>query len=254
MFFPRLRNQAKWAFVFLILVFGGGFVFLGVGSGGLDLGQLLRDAFGNKGTSTGSVSKAQEDVRKHPRDPAAYRRLADVLEKKGRTDEAIGALSQYTVLRPKDAGRLQHLGELELGQADRYFREAQLAALAQQEANAGSTFGAAATGKFGQALGQDPIASAMSTKLNAQFQEASTKYQEAATRAVGTYQKIVKLRPDDQAALFSLAQAADTLQQTAVAVSAYKRLLKFDLDASTKAQIQERIRTLNQSLQAPPGG
>ena len=87
----------------------------------------------------------------------------------------------------------------------------------------------------------------MSSKFNAQFQEASTKYQEAATRAVGTYQKIVKLRPDDQAALFSLAQAADTLQQTAVAVSAYKRLLKFDLDASTKAQIQERIRTLKQS-------
>ena len=48
MFFPRLRNQAKWAFVFLILVFGGGFIFLGVGSGGLDLGQLLSDAFGNR--------------------------------------------------------------------------------------------------------------------------------------------------------------------------------------------------------------
>jgi tetratricopeptide (TPR) repeat protein len=251
MFFPRLRNQAKWAFVFLILVFGGGFVFLGVGSGGLDLGQLLRDAFGNKGPSTGSVSKAQEDVRKHPRDPVAYRKLAEVLEKKGRTDEAIGALSQYTVLRPRDAARLQHLGELELAQADRYFREAQLASLAQQEASAGSTFGAQATGKFGQALGQDPISSAVSTKLNAQFQEAATKYQTAAKRAVGTYQKIVKLKPDDQAALFSLAQAADTLQQTAVAVSAYKRLLKFDLDASTKAQIEERIRTLTPSA---PGG
>ena len=253
MFFPRLRNQAKWAFVFLILVFGGGFIFLGVGSGGLDLGQLLQDAFGNKGPSTGSVSKAQEDVREHPRDPAAYRRLAEVLEKKGRLDEAIGALTQYTTLRPRDVARLQHLGELELGQADRYFREAQLASLAQQEASAGSTFGAPATGKFGQSLGQDPIASAVSTKFNAQFQEASTKYQTAATQAVGTYQKIVKLRPDDQAAVFSLAQAADTLNQAAVAVSAYKRLLTFDLDAGTKAQIQERIRTLNQSLLPPPG-
>jgi tetratricopeptide (TPR) repeat protein len=252
MFFPRLRNQAKWAFVFLILVFGGGFVFLGVGSGGLDLGQLLRDAFGNKGPSTGSVSKAQEDVREHPRDPAAYRRLADVLEKKGRIDEAIGALSRYTGLRPKDLSALQHLGELELGQADRYFREAQLAALAQQEANAGSTFGPAATGKFGQALGDDPIATAVSAKLNVQFQESSTKYQSAATRAVGTYQKIVKLKPDDQAAVFSLAQAADTLSQTAVAISAYKKLLEFDLDASTKAQIQERILTLQQSAQPPP--
>jgi tetratricopeptide (TPR) repeat protein len=252
MFFPRLRNQAKWAFVFLILVFGGGFIFLGVGSGGLDLGQLLRDAFGNKGPSTGSVSKAQEDVREHPRDAAAYRRLADVLEKKGRIDEAIGALTRYTALRPKDASVLQHLGELELGQADRYFREAQLAALAQQEANAGSTFGTGATGKFGKALGPDPITTAVSTKLNVQFQESSTKYQSAATRAVATYQKIVKLRPDDQAAVFSLAQAADTLHQTPVAISAYKKLLTFDLDASTRAQIQERILTLQQSTAQPP--
>jgi tetratricopeptide (TPR) repeat protein len=251
MFFPRLRNQAKWAFVFLILVFGGGFVFLGVGSGGLDLGQLLRDTFGNAGPSTGSVSKAQEDVREHPRNAGAYRRLADVLEKNGRVDEAIGALSQYTALRPRDASALQHLGELELGQADRYFREAQLAALAQEEANAGSTFGPGAIGKFGQSLGQDPIATAVSTKLNAQFQQSSTKYQEAATRAVGTFQKIVKLKPDDQSAVFSLAQAADTLNQTGVAISAYKKLLKFDLDAATKAQIQERIVTLQQS-QSPP--
>jgi tetratricopeptide (TPR) repeat protein len=252
MFFPRLRNQAKWAFVFLILVFGGGFIFLGVGSGGLDLGQLLRDAFGNKGPSTGSVSKAQDDVREHPNDAGAYRRLADVLEKKGRIDEAIVALSRYTALRPRDASRLQHLGELELAQADRYFRDAQLASLGQQEASAGSTFGPAALGKFGKSLGNDPIATALSTKLNTEFQEASTKYQTAATRAVATYQKIVKLRPDDQAAVFSLAQAADTLHQTTVAISAYKKLLKFDLDASTKAQIQERIKTLQQSIQPPP--
>ena len=32
MFFPRLRRQAKWMFVFLALVFGVGFVIFGVGS------------------------------------------------------------------------------------------------------------------------------------------------------------------------------------------------------------------------------
>jgi tetratricopeptide (TPR) repeat protein len=152
MFFPRLRNQAKWAFVFLIVVFAGGFIFLGVGSGGLDLGQLLRDAFGNKGPSTGSLSQAQENVREHPASPAAYLRLADVAEKKGLTDEAIGALSRYTALRPKDGARLQHLGELELAQADRYFREAQLASLGQAESSAGNTFGPAALGNFGKSL------------------------------------------------------------------------------------------------------
>jgi tetratricopeptide (TPR) repeat protein len=251
MFFPRLRSQAKWAFVFLILVFGGGFVFLGVGSGGLDLGSLLRDAVGNKGSSTGSVSKAQKQVREHPFSAVAHRTLADVLEKKGRVDEAITEWSEYAKLRPKDVPALRHLADLELGQADRYLQIAQRAALAQQEASAGSRFGPSPTGTFGQALGQDPIASALSNKASTQLQEASVKYQSAAVRAVATYQQIVKLRPNDQPALFSLAQAADTLNQTAVAVRAYKRLLEFNLDAGTKAQIRERIKTLKQSL---PGG
>ena len=33
LFFNRLRTHAKWVFVLLIIVFGGGFIFLGVGSG-----------------------------------------------------------------------------------------------------------------------------------------------------------------------------------------------------------------------------
>jgi Flp pilus assembly protein TadD len=247
MFFPRLRNQAKWAFVFLILVFGGGFVFLGVGSGGLDLGQLLRDAFGNQGPSTGSVSEAQEAVRDRPTDAVARRRLADVLEKKGRVDEAIVAWREYTRLRPRDVNALRRLGELQLGQADRYLRQAQLAFIAQQEASARGTFGPSPTGSFGRALGEDPIATAVTTKFGTQLQEAETKYQAAATGAVTTFQQIVDVRPKDQQSLFSLAQAADTLRQTDVAIRAYTRLLALELDPATKAQIRERIKTLRQS-------
>ncbi len=253
MFFPRLRNQAKWAFVFLILVFGGGFVFLGVGSGGLDLGQLLRDAFGRSGSSGTSVSKAQKQVSAHPFNAIARKGLANALERKGRVDEAIAAWSQYTRLKPQDVTALQHLGQLELGQADRYFREAQLASLAQQDAGVGSAFRPSSTEKFGQALGEDPIAAALSRKASTQLQEASVKYQTAATQAVGTYQQIVKLRPKDQQALFSLAQAADTLRQTPVAIRAYKRLLKFKLDPATAAQIRDRVKTLQQSS-TPTGG
>ncbi|MDX6401684.1 MAG: hypothetical protein QOF27_2290 [Gaiellaceae bacterium] len=253
MFFPRLRNQAKWAFVFLIFVFGGGFIFLGVGSGGLDIGQLLRDAFGRSSGSGTSVSAAQKEVQQRPFNPIARRDLANALEKKGRIDEAIGSWSEYTRLRPKDVGALQHLGQLELGQADRFFRDAQLASLAQSEAGVGSAFRPSQTGKFGQALGSDPIAQALSAKAGTQLQQASIKYQTAATRAVGTYQAIVKLRPTDQQALFSLAQAADTLRQTAVAISAYKRLLKFNLDPSTAAQIRARVKTLQQTVQTPGG-
>jgi tetratricopeptide (TPR) repeat protein len=253
MFFPRLRNQAKWAFVFLILVFGGGFVFLGVGSGGLDLGQLLRDAFGRSGSSGTSVSAAQKRVNERPFNSIARKDLANALEKKGRIDDAITAWIEYMKQKPQDVTALRHLGQLELGQADRYFREAQLASLAQQDAGVGSAFRPSSTAKFGQALGADPIAAALSSKASTQLQDASLKYQTAATRAVGTYQAIVKAQPDDEQALFSLAQAADTLRQTPVAIRAYKRLLKFKLDPGTAAQIRERLKTLRQSS-APTGG
>jgi tetratricopeptide (TPR) repeat protein len=246
MFFPRLRNQAKWAFVFLILIFGGGFVFLGVGSGGLDLGSLIRDAFGRGSSSAPSISKAQGEVQKHPLDPAARKDLATAYENKGRIDEAIAAWQQYTRLRPKDVSALRRVAQLELGQAGVYLQQAQDASLAQQSVSSGSPF-SPTSGKLGQALGQDPISSAVSTKASTQLQEATTKYQAAAAQAIASYKKIVKLTPNDQQAVFSLAQAADNLRQTAVAISAYKRLLKFNLDPTAKAQIRARIKTLQGS-------
>jgi len=124
---------------------------------------------------------------------------------------------------------------------------ASAAALAQQDAGVGSPFRLSATDKFGQALGQDPIAAALSGKASTALQAASLKYQTAATRAVATYQLIVKVQPDDEQALFSLAQAADTLRQTPVAIGAYRKLLKFQLDPTTAAQIRQRIKTLQQS-------
>jgi tetratricopeptide (TPR) repeat protein len=247
MFFPRLRSQAKWAFVFLIVIFAGGFVFLGVGSGGLDLGQLVRDAFGNKGSSGPSISEAQKEVVQHPFQASARRDLANALEKKGRIDEAVDAWVQYTRLRPKDVAALRHLGQLELGQADKYYRQAQLASLAQAQAGTNSPFRPSQSDSLGQALGNDPISQALSTKASTELQDASSKYQAAASKAVSTYQAIVKIQPNDEQALFSLAQAADTLGQSAVAIRAYRKLLTFNLDASTAAQIRQRVKTLEQS-------
>jgi tetratricopeptide (TPR) repeat protein len=247
MFFPRLRSQAKWAFVFLIVVFAGGFVFLGVGSGGLDLGQLVRDAFGNKGSGGPSVSEAQKQVAQHPFEAIARRNLANALEKSGRIDEAIDAWIQYTRLSPRDVTALRHLGQLELGQADKYFRQAQLASLAQAQAGTNSPFLPSQTNSVGQAIGSDPITQAMSTKATQELQDASAKYQTAAGKAVATYQSIVKIQPNDEQALFSLAQAADTLGQRPVAIRAYKKLLTFKLDPSTAAQIRQRVKTLEQS-------
>src|SRR5919206_4957832 len=107
LFFTRLRSQAKWAFALMVIVFGAGFAFLGVGSGGLDLGQMIRDTFGSKGGGGGtSISKALKEVQKHPREAAAYKKLADAYHAKGKTDEEISTLQQYTRLAPKDGDAL----------------------------------------------------------------------------------------------------------------------------------------------------
>jgi tetratricopeptide (TPR) repeat protein len=247
MFFPRLRSQAKWAFVFLIVVFAGGFIFLGVGSGGLDLGQLMRDAFGNGGSSGPSISAAQKRVADRPLNAQARKELAQAYENKGRTDEAIAAWLEYGKLRPKDVVALRHLGDLELGQANTSFQDAQLAQLQLSQVGAGGQF--QPSGKLGQAIGPDPLTSAATTTASSAYQTAVTKYQTSAGRAIATYQQIAKLQPQNQEALFALAQAADTLHQNTAAVGAYRRLLKLDLDASTKAQIRARIKTLQAGAQ-----
>src|SRR2546423_13452764 len=54
MFFPRLRRQAKWVFLLLAVIFAGGFVFFGVGSGSTGLGDLLRGKFNIFGSNSGS--------------------------------------------------------------------------------------------------------------------------------------------------------------------------------------------------------
>jgi tetratricopeptide (TPR) repeat protein len=248
MFFPRLRSQAKWAFVFLIVVFAGGFIFLGVGSGGLDLGQLMRDAFGNGGSSGPSISSAQKKVAERPFNAQYRKELAQAYENKGRTDEAIAAWLSYGKLRPKDVVALRHLGDLELGQANTALQEAQVAQLQVSQAGAGNQF-LPSSGKLGQAVGQNPVTSAATTQANTAYQGALTKYETASSRAITTYKQVVKLQPKNQEAVFALAQAADTLNQTAAAVGAYKHLLKLDLDASTKAQIRARIKTLQGARQ-----
>jgi tetratricopeptide (TPR) repeat protein len=243
LFFTRLRNQAKWAFALMVIVFGAGFAFLGVGSGGLDLGQLIRDTFGAKGSSGTSISKALKEVDKHPREAHAYKVLADAYERKGRTADAVATLQRYVTLAPKDTTQIERLAKLQSAQARTALTDAQSAYAAQQYALAGSTFGASPTSTFGQALGQDPITQAVSTKVTAATQEATSRYQTASSSAIATFQRLTKARPDQQS-YFELARAGEEFQNTSVAVGAYRSLLKLVNDPATKRGIKARIAAL----------
>jgi tetratricopeptide (TPR) repeat protein len=237
----------------MVVVFGAGFAFLGVGSGGLDLGQMIRDTFGSKGGGGGvSVSEALKRTQQHPRDPKVWKTYADALKRKGRTDEAVTALEQYVRLAPRDTTKLLELGRLQQQQARTAAEEANAAYAEQQTVYAGSTFGPSPTSKLGQALGQDPITQAVSTKVSARVQEATSKFTTASSKAIGTFQKLAKVRPDADSYLI-LAQAAEEFRNDKVALSAYKKLLKLEKNAATKAQIRARIKSLETSLKSPGG-
>src|SRR5207302_1557766 len=115
MFFPKLRRQAKWMFVFLALVFGVGFVVFGVGSGGgAGIGDILN---GGSSSSGPSESHARDKIAKNPADAAAWRELATALTNQNKTDEAIPALERYVQLRPHDSDALKELAGYYEGRA-----------------------------------------------------------------------------------------------------------------------------------------
>jgi tetratricopeptide (TPR) repeat protein len=230
----------------MVIVFVVGFAFLGVGSGGLDLQSLVQDVFGAKGGGGTSISKAQKDVAKHPRDPAAYRQLANAYESKGRLSDAVAALKQYVALRPKDAGQLEHLAQLQKTQADNALSDYQLAYYASQSSNAGTAFGPPASSKLAQAL-NDPISTAVTTRDSARLQQAQTAYQTSSNDALATYKKLARLQAS-QTSYFQLAQAAEHFGDAKTAISAYRHVLKLSSDAATKAQVRAKIKSLRGTL------
>ena len=68
LFFGRLRSHAKWAFVFLAVIFAGGFVFLGVGTGsGSGLGDVFSNIFtGGGGPRSTSCRTRWPRIRRTP--------------------------------------------------------------------------------------------------------------------------------------------------------------------------------------------
>src|SRR5919201_569760 len=78
MFFERLRSKGfqRAIYVTLIVVFAGGFVIGGVGSGGgLSLGDLFSNNSGG-GSSDNSLKSLQQKVKDHPKNAAAWEQLA----------------------------------------------------------------------------------------------------------------------------------------------------------------------------------
>lgn len=233
LFFQRLRVHAKWAFVLLALVFGLGFVFLGIGSGANGITDALQNAF-NFGKAAGgpSISSLERKTQRNPLDAKAWRDLATAYETKQRTNDAIVALAQYTGLRPKDGDALAELANEYNQQASTYATDY------QNSLQAGSVltplfaaFPPPSTSPFSKALSdpkalEDPLSTALREQAQTAQQTALSNYQTSIKNAERAYQNLAKLTPKDPNAQYQLGQAADSAGDTKVALAAYKAVVK----------------------------
>jgi hypothetical protein len=246
MFFPKLRRQAKWMFVFLALVFGVGFVGFGVGSGGSGLDQLWSN-LGGGGSSTGtSVGDAQKKIAKG--DLAAYKELAEAYRAKDEPDNAISAGEQYVKFRPKDFEFARALAGDYEGKAARLRNEA----TAIQEEVSATTGGVSRFGstKLGQALGQGKIDSELTNTANKKLTELYSGLDSAYKRATELYQRVAAANPDDTLLQLLLADAAYQARLNTVALEAYRRVIKLAPDSAEAGQARQQIRLIKIQQQA----
>jgi tetratricopeptide (TPR) repeat protein len=224
LFFPRLRRQAKWMFLFLAIVFAVGFVGFGVGAGGIGLGNIVQGS-GNSGVP--SVDEAERRVTENARDPEAFRDLATAHQAEGNTDEAIEALENLARLRPKDVAALRDLAGLYLAKASKAQERA-------NEANVRAVYtapGAVVAGLTvlgGQPLQPDAISSAVNQRLSEPVNAALQESQTASSQAVDAYRRVTVARPRDANAQLDLAQAAVDAGDSATAITAYEKFIELD--------------------------
>jgi Flp pilus assembly protein TadD len=245
MFFPRLRRQAKWVFLLLAVIFAGGFVFFGVGSGSTGLGDLLRGNFNIFGSNSGStnssaVKSALKKTQAHPKDPNAWNDLASAYQTDGKLTEANAALEHVLKLKPNDIGALQRVAGFYETKAQNKETEAQNLQ-AQAPLSLAGVLGVSSASPLGQALSNDPTSQQLTQKAQAAFTEANTAIQ----RDTDLYKRIAKLQPNDVNTQFHYAQLADITGDTAAALKAYKQVVKLAPTDPSAQQAKQRIAVLS---------
>jgi tetratricopeptide (TPR) repeat protein len=255
MFFPRLRRQAKWMFVFLAVVFGLGYVIFNVGGTipGTGLGDVLQNI--GQGSSGPSVGDAEDKIKDNPNDPTGYRELANALQRDGRSDEAVAPLTRYLQFRPKDRAALNLLAGIYLTQAREAQDQAQLAQFQLQQVTGGDLFVPGQSSRFGQQFGTGQVSQIEADRLNQQISQGYSEAQTAYQNATRTYKGLIAAIPDreeaDQPSIFLqlgfAAQSGGDLQE---ALAAYKRYLVVAPDSPNASGVRQQIQQLQAAIEA----
>jgi tetratricopeptide (TPR) repeat protein len=228
-------------FLLLALAFGLGFVGFGVGAGGVGVGNIFENAGGSDGIP--SVSDAEKRVAENPKDPQAFRDLANAQQAAGNTDGAIEAIEGLVALRPKNADALRELAGLYLAKAGAAQERAQILQYRSQYL-APASVADSAFQLGGTLLTPDPITNAVTSLYDDDVSAAYAVVQDASARAVDAYEKLAKAQPNDPLVQLELAQAAQSAGDNAVAITAYERFLKLAPDDPTAPEVERLLKQL----------
>jgi cytochrome c-type biogenesis protein CcmH/NrfG len=253
LFFSRLRRHAKVVYVLLAVIFAGGFVFLGVGSGSGGIGDLLQgNFFGSNGSSTSSqISDKQKAIRQHPRDVNLYLDLAGLYQTDNKESQALAALRNAQKVAPQNVDLMNRIAGIYSAQAareaDRY--NTLLAAYGQ---NAASPPGVDTSTELGQAITSDPYTQGLQrqlneayTKVTGSYTKAESVYRQAATAAKGT--------SGEPTALLQWASAATSANDVNGAITAYERFLKVAPDDTNAPTVRQTLAQLKASVRSAQG-
>ncbi|HMJ00611.1 MAG TPA: hypothetical protein VK488_12305 [Gaiellaceae bacterium] len=250
MFFPKLRRQAKWVFVFLALTFGIGFVAFGVGSGGNGIGDIFQGL--QRTSSSGpSVGDAQKKIAKG--DLTAYKELAEAYRADGNEDAAIAAGEKYVQARPKDYEFMRALAGEYQGKASRLSQEGTAIQQSLAASTAGTTFSLPQNTVLGRALGTPRIDQELTTAANTKLTELYSGSTTANTRATQLFQAVANVRRDDVLLQLLLANSAYQAQQAPVALKAAARVIRLAPDSQEAAQAKQLVQLIKLQARRVPG-
>ena len=206
--------------------------------------------FGSSGSSGPSVGDAQKKLEKNPDDVAALQELANALQNEGRTDEAIVPLETLSGLRPRNENVLRQLAGLYLTKASRQREALQAAQTDAFFLSPGTDFLPSSTSPFGLALGNPPVTSAVTTKVNTRLNDLYTALTGSYDQAKTVYLSLARLEPSDAALQIDLATTAQNAGDATTAVAAYKRFLKLAPEDPSAPQVRQELKRLQAAAQA----
>jgi len=252
MFFPRLRRQAKWVFVFLALVFAIGFVAFGVGSGSTGISDILRGNFFGGGTSTSSqIKDKQKAIEQNPKDINAYLDLAGIYQQDQKEDQALATLRQAQKVAPKNFDVLNRIAGIYSGRAELARTDAQNAQIDYFNSTV-SPPGLDPTSTLGGAIANDPYSSSLQQKFNEAYQKMIQEFRTAES----AYKQLVaasKGTSQEANAQLQLASAAQISGDSKTAIDAYTRFLRIAPDSPNAQAVRQTLAQLKASAPQAQG-